>query len=51
MEDHWRHTGSEVRFPAQDGKLSKLKMSLPVVLRARVAMPTQKMFMSSPVNT
>lgn len=49
--DHCRHTGSEVRLPAQEGKESKWKMSLPVVLRARVTIPTHMTFIRRPVST
>lgn len=38
-------------LPAQAGKVSKSNMSLPVVLRVSVTMPTQRMFINSPVNT
>ena len=36
---------------AQEGKVSRWKMSLPVVLRKRVTIPTPRRFMRTPVST
>jgi hypothetical protein len=48
---HCRQTGGEVMLVAQEGKVSRWKMSLPVVLRKRVTIPTQRRFMRTPVST